>query len=151
MMQRREGRIVNISSMAGLVSLPLIGLYCATKHALEAITDALRMELANTGIKIVNINPGVIETNIHTVTNSKVAVLKKKSRFANAYKKYLVDIPKGLPASVVADAIVESISSPNPKQRYIIGSGKEKAGVRLRPYIPESLFYSQVSKRIFTA
>lgn len=149
LMQRGEGRIVNTSSMAGLVSLPLIGAYCATKHALEAVTDALRMELWNTGIKVVNINPGFIETNIHAVTISKVEILKKRgSRFANAYKKYLEDVPRGLPASIVAKTIVEAISSGDPKPRYIIGSGREKVGVRLRPYIPDRLFYTLVAKRI---
>jgi short-subunit dehydrogenase len=147
MMQKGQGRIVNVSSMAGMVSLPLIGAYCAAKHALEAVSDALRMELWSTGIRVVSINPGVIETNIHAVTKSKTALLRD-SRFASAYKKYLEDVPKGLPASVVADAIVEAIASPNPKARYLIGSGREKAGVRLRPYIPDRLFYSQVAKRL---
>jgi short-subunit dehydrogenase len=147
MMQKRQGRIVNISSMAGLVSLPLIGAYCAAKHALEAVSDALRMELWDTGVKVVSINPGVIETNIHTVTRYKTAALSN-SRFARAYRKYLEDVPKGLPASAVAEAILDAVASPNPKPRYVIGSGREKAGVLLRPYIPDRLFYSQVAKRL---
>jgi len=147
MMQKGQGRIVNVSSMAGLIALPLIGAYCAAKHALEAVSDALRMELWNTGIKVVTINPGVIETNIHTVTKSKTALLKN-SRFASAYRKYLDHVPRGLPAGAVAGAIVEAISSSNPKPRYVIGSSREKTGVRLRPYIPDRLFYAQVAKRI---
>jgi short-subunit dehydrogenase len=147
MMKKGQGRIVNVSSMAGLVSLPLIGAYCAAKHALEAVSDALRMELWNTGIRVVTINPGVIETNIHTVTRSKTTLLKH-SRFANAYRKYLDNVPNGLPPSAVAGAIVEAIASPNPKLRYVIGSGREKAGVRLRPYIPDRLFCLQVAKRL---
>jgi short-subunit dehydrogenase len=147
MMQNKEGRIVNISSMAGLVSLPLIGAYCATKHALEAVSDALRMELHDSGIKVININPGVIGTNIHSITKSKTSRLSN-SRFANAYRKYLGDVPSGLPAQIVAEAILEAISFPNPRARYVIGSGREKAGVKLRPYIPDKLFYSQVAKRL---
>jgi short-subunit dehydrogenase len=147
LMQKGQGRIVNISSMAGMVSLPLIGAYCAAKHALEAVSDALRMELWNTCIKVVNINPGVIETNIHTLTQSKAALLRN-SKFANAYRKYLENVPKGLPVSTVADAIFQAIGSPDPKQRYVIGSGREKAGIRLRPFIPDRLFYSQVAKRL---
>lgn len=60
MLQQREigGRIVNVSSLAGLISLPLIGAYSASKHALEAISDALRVELWNTNIKVITINPG---------------------------------------------------------------------------------------------
>ncbi|HEY7733481.1 MAG TPA: SDR family oxidoreductase [Nitrososphaera sp.] len=158
LMQAKSGRIVNLSSMAGLVSLPLIGAYCATKHALEAVSDALRMELWDTGIKVININPGVIETNIHAITSAKLDSLTvtspgaghTTSRFARAYKKYLQDAPRGLPASTVTAAIVEAISSPNPKSRYIIGSAREKAGVRLRHFVPDNLFYSQVAKRIFS-
>lgn len=147
MIQKGQGRIVNVSSMAGMVSLPLIGAYCAAKHALEAVSDALRIELWNTGVKVVSINPGVIETNIHTVTQAKVSLLRN-SRFSDAYRKYLENVPRGLPANVVADAIAKAIASPNPKPRYIIGSGRERAGIRLRPYIPDRLFYSQVAKRL---
>lgn len=79
MMQRRkedlaaeEGRIVNVSSISGLISLPLIGAYSATKYALEAVSDALRMELwGNTSIKVISINPGVIETNIYDTSTNK--------------------------------------------------------------------------------
>jgi short-subunit dehydrogenase len=74
MLQRREigGRIVNVSSLAGLISLPLIGAYSASKHALEAISDALRMELWNTNIKVITINPGVIETGIYETLRQKI-------------------------------------------------------------------------------
>jgi short-subunit dehydrogenase len=156
--QRIEGRIVNISSLAGLISLPLIGSYSATKHALEAISDALRIELWNTNIKIININPGVIETNIYDVLKAKIDSMisknndnnsNKESRFIAAYKKYFTkENYIGLKASAVADVIASAISSPNPKQRYIIGSTKEKLAVRLRPIIPDRLFYSLVAKQI---
>lgn len=144
-----DGRIVNVSSMAGLVTLPLIGAYCATKHALEAITDALRMELWGSGISIVTINPGVINTNIHNVTTHKLEAFHG-SRFAHAYKKYLEDVPPGLPVDTVGQAILDAINSKKPKQRYLIGSAKEKTGVRLRPLIPDSVFFSQVARRILS-
>lgn len=147
MIQRGRGRIVNVSSMAGMVSLPLIGAYCAAKHALDAVSAALAMETWNTGVRVSSINPGVIETNIHTITRSKTKALKG-SRFAGSYRKYLEEVPKGLPASRVAEAILHAVSSPDPKPRYVIGSGREKAGVRLRPFISDGLFYSQVAKRL---
>ncbi|HEU0048438.1 MAG: hypothetical protein E6K88_05550 [Thaumarchaeota archaeon] len=56
--------------------------------------------------------------------------------------------PNGLPPSAIADTMIDAIASANPKLRYIIGSRREKAGVRLRPYIPDKLFYSQVAKRL---
>jgi short-subunit dehydrogenase len=149
-------RIVNISSLAGLISLPLIGSYSATKHALEAISDALRMELWNTNIKIMTINPGVIETNIYDVLKAKIGCMIRQnkdnnleSRFTAAYNKYFTKQNyNGLKANVVADTVCKAISSPNPKQRYIIGSTKEKLAIRLRPIIPDRLFYSLVAKQI---
>jgi len=97
--------------------------------------------------EVVSINPGVIETNTHTVTRSKI-VLLGNSRLANAYRKYLDNVPIGLPPSAVARTIADAIGSANPKLWYINGSRREKAGVRLRPYIPDKLFYSQVAKRL---
>lgn len=147
LMAQREGRIVNVSSMAGLVSLPTIGMYCATKHALEAFTEALRIELWNTGVKVATINPGVIETNIHSVTTQKVSRLKD-SRFSKAYKNYLQEPTRGLPATVVADAITDAISSSKPKYRYLLGSAREKTGVRLRRLAPDDLIHPLIANRI---
>ena len=148
-MNHREGRIVNVSSMAGLVTLPLIGAYCATKHALEAATDALRMELWDSGIKVVTINPGVIDTNIHAITTGKVNKYQG-SRFENAYNRYLVQVPKGLDPKDVGYAVIDAVASKKPKQRYLVGNAKEKAGVRLRSLIPDSVFFSQVARRILS-
>ena len=146
------GRIVNVSSLAGLISLPLIGAYSAAKHALEAISDALRMELWDTNIKIITINPGVIETNIYDILKTKVDDIianNKHSRFIGSYNKYFIKRNSaGLKPSVVANVIVNAISSPNPKQKYVVGSTKEKLAVRLRPFIPDSLFYSLIDKQI---
>ena len=89
------GRIINVSSLAGLISLPLIGAYAASKHALEAAFDALRIELWNTNIKVITINPGVISTSIYyTLKNKTEDILtdenENKTRFARAYDRYLL-------------------------------------------------------------
>ena len=145
-------RIVNVSSLAGLISLPLIGAYSAAKHALEAISDALRMELWDTNIKIITINPGVIETNIYDILKTKVDNIianNKHSRFIRSYNTHFIKRNSaGLKPSVVANVIVNAISSPNPKQKYVVGSTKEKLAVRLKPFIPDSLFYSLIAKQI---
>lgn len=155
MMQQNkaEGRILNVSSLAGLISLPLIGAYAATKHALEAVSDALRIELWNTNIRIITINPGVVETNIYDVLKAKLDYMVKdnvnQSRFIAAYNKYFTkqNYP-GIKSSLVADVICGAISASNPKQRYIIGSVKEKLAVRLRPLVPDRLFNSLLAKQI---
>jgi short-subunit dehydrogenase len=153
------GRIVNVSSFAGLISLPLIGAYSATKFALEAVSDALRIEVWNKNIKIITINPGVIETDIYDVLKTRIDDLINNnntssnnngySRFIEAYNKYFIKTNyNGLKSSVVADVICKSISSPNPKQKYIIGSTKEKIAIRLRPFIPDKLLSSLIAKQI---
>ncbi len=155
MMQQNkaEGRILNVSSLAGLISLPLIGAYAATKHALEAVSDALRIEVWNTNIRIITINPGVVETNIYDVLKAKLGYMVEdnvnQSRFIAAYNKYFTkqNYP-GIKSSVVADVICGAISASNPKQRYIIGSVKEKLAVRLRPLVPDRLFNSLLAKQI---
>jgi short-subunit dehydrogenase len=154
MLQQREigGRIVNVSSLAGLVSLPLIGAYSASKHALEAITDALRVELWNTNIKVITINPGVVETGIYETLKQKISDIRNNdnaSRFISAYNKYFINSDlKGLKSTVVANIIHSAITLQNPKNRYIIGSRKEKFAVKLRPFIHDRLFYSLVAKRL---
>jgi short-subunit dehydrogenase len=152
------GRIVNVSSFAGLISLPLIGAYSATKFALEAVSDALRIEVWNKNIKIITINPGVIETDIYDVLKTRIDDLINNnnsnnnnghSRFIEAYNKYFIKTNyNGLKSSVVADIICNSISSPNPKQKYIIGSTKEKIAIKLRPFIPDKLLSSLIAKQI---
>jgi len=154
MLHRREigGRIVNVSSLAGIISLPLIGAYSASKHALEAISDALKMELWNTNIKVITINPGVIETNIYEILRRKINYIRNNdnaSRFTSAYNKYFTKSDlKGLKPTVVADTIHSAITVQNPKDRYIIGSREEKFAVKLRPFIHDRLFYSLVAKRL---
>jgi short-subunit dehydrogenase len=146
------GRIVSVSSVAGLISLPLIGAYSAAKHALEALSDALRMELWDTNIKVITINPGVIETNIYDILKTKVDNIianNKHSRFIRSYNTHFIKRNSaGLKPSVVANVICNAISSPNPKQKYVVGSTKEKLAVSLRPFIPDSLFYSLIAKQI---
>ena len=149
MLGNNQGRIVNISSVSGLISLPLMGAYSATKYALEAITDALRMELWNTNVKVVTVNPGLVETNINAISKPKIDnLIANKSRFSEIYRKYLYNVPKGLPPGSVATAILEAISSQKPKTRYVVGSTKVGIGVRMKKFVPDTIFFSQVAKRI---
>jgi short-subunit dehydrogenase len=62
MVEKKKGKIIFMSSMSGLVSFPLAGAYCASKHALEAIAEAMKDELAPFGIKVLTINPGPFKT-----------------------------------------------------------------------------------------
>jgi short-subunit dehydrogenase len=150
MLKNNQGRIVNISSVAGLMALPLIGAYSASKYALEAVTDALRMELWNTNIKVITINPGLVDTNINTVSRPKLDNLidKKSSRFSEMYRKYMYNVPKGLPSDSVARVILKALSSQKPNARYVVGPMALTVGVKLKKFIPDTIFFSQIAKRI---
>ena len=88
MRERGEGRIINVSSIYGRTTTPLSGWYQATKHALEALSDALRMEVASSGVKVVLVEPGGFKTGIWEEFARDVAG-HKGSRFDDAYRRSL--------------------------------------------------------------
>src|SRR5262249_29734496 len=71
MRARRAGRVINISSIVGRTSFPAMGAYGATKYAVEALSDSLRMELAPLGIKVVLIEPGFVATDIYAASTQE--------------------------------------------------------------------------------
>jgi NAD(P)-dependent dehydrogenase (short-subunit alcohol dehydrogenase family) len=120
----RRGTIVNVSSLAGKVTIPFAGPYCASKHALEAISDALRVEVAPWKIRVVVVEPGPIATHFsdraRQATARILAVPGPYSRFyENAERASEKEFQRGSrrPA-VVARVIVRAIESKRPKTRY---------------------------------
>jgi NAD(P)-dependent dehydrogenase (short-subunit alcohol dehydrogenase family) len=86
MREAGEGRIVNISSIAGRTSPPLAGWYTAAKHALEALSDALRVEVASAGVRVTLIEPGGFKTNIWEDMERNIEA-RGDSRFLPAYER----------------------------------------------------------------
>jgi len=123
MRERGEGRIVNISSVAGRISLPLMGWYCASKHALEAMTDALRMEVAGSGIAVSLVEPGSFGTGIW---EGAAYPDGDASSYADAYERAQRTTVAGarlLPDPVwVARTVRLALGSPVPLARYLIGA-----------------------------
>jgi NAD(P)-dependent dehydrogenase (short-subunit alcohol dehydrogenase family) len=85
---RDEGRIVNVSSIYGRVTTPLTGWYQGAKHALEALTDALRTEVAGAGIRVVLVEPGGFRTGIWEETERQIGK-RAGSQFDRAYQRTL--------------------------------------------------------------
>lgn len=102
MMERKSGHIINVSSLAGQEVYPQGNLYCATKHAVTALSKALRMDLLPYGIKVTNISPGLAETEF-SIVRFKGDVDKAK----NIYSGY-----QPLSADDVADVIYFAASRP---------------------------------------
>lgn len=123
MRERGEGRIVNISSVAGRTSMPLMGWYCAAKHGLEAMTDALRMEVAQYGVKVVLIEPGSFGTGIWQGARYPDSYATDDyARAVERAKGGTTTAARFLPDPVwVGRAVRLALGSPRPLARYLVG------------------------------
>jgi NAD(P)-dependent dehydrogenase (short-subunit alcohol dehydrogenase family) len=123
MRERGEGRIVNVSSIYGRVTTPLTGWYQGAKHALEALTDALRMEVAGSGIRVVLVEPGGFRTGIWEETEREIEK-RAGSRYDSAYRRTLQSTRLAQPimgdpgrvARIIAGAL-----SGFTRPRYLVG------------------------------
>ena len=140
MRARRSGRVVNISSVLGRFTLPGTGVYAATKYALEAISDALRVELAPFGIDVVLVEPGIVDT----------AIYQRAEHTAAEYVDDLVPYAKLFPHGVafpdrlartavtaeqVAKTVAVAATARRPKSRYIPGV-RNRLNIRLLTAMP---------------
>lgn len=139
MRERGEGRIVNISSVAGRTSMPLMGWYCASKHALEAVTDALRMEVEADGIRVVLVEPGMFGTDIWSASKEGGFPAPTSARYAAAYARAQAVSARGadkLPDPVwVARTVRLALANPVPLARYVVGADAV-AGVLSETLVP---------------
>jgi NAD(P)-dependent dehydrogenase (short-subunit alcohol dehydrogenase family) len=128
MRKHGEGRIVFCSSVLGLVSAPYRGTYCATKFAVEALADALRMELAETPIKIVLIEPGPIASRFleHALEAYRRHIDLEGSHHRDIYRARIARLEEGsdqtfkLGPEAVALKLAHALESRNPKRRYYV-------------------------------
>ncbi len=133
MRAQRSGRIVNLSSMGGRMTLPGGGFYHATKYAVEALSDALRFEVAGFGVHVVLIEPGIITTEFAQTAMNKVAdAARPGSPYEEFHKKLsssLADIASGKMGAIaagpdkVAQVIERAIRANRPRTRYLITAG----------------------------
>jgi short-subunit dehydrogenase len=128
MRKQWAGRIVFCSSVLGLVSAPYRGAYCATKFAVEALADALRMELAETAIKIVLIEPGPIASRFldHALEAYRRHIDLEGSHHRDIYRARIARLEEGgdqtfkLGPEAVALKLAHALESRNPKRRYYV-------------------------------
>ncbi len=124
MIARGTGRIVNVSSVSGRIPAPMLGAYHASKYAVEALSDALRMELAPFGIRVAIVEPGTIRTGFAARTVSEATVAHRPdSRYAAIYDRTseleaTFDRMAGTTTPVVR-AIERAILARRPRARYV--------------------------------
>ena len=138
MRKRGKGTVINLSSIAGRFVTPGAGWYGASKFAVEALSDALRLELHQFGIKVVIIEPGLIATHFETVAGQSMADAQRDPAWAPMMEKVEENWQKGFerasPADVVAETIQKALNARNPKARYRCGHRAESAVIqRLLP------------------
>ena len=142
MRERGSGKIINISSLAGISSLPFQGFYSASKFALEAMSEALRMEISESGIHIVLVEPGNYSTQF--TQNREIRFAGEKSHYGSAFKRTLQIIENeennGPNPEEIAQLIHKIILKSKPGFRYKIGPFKELVFTSLKNILPYSSY-----------
>lgn len=127
MRSQGSGRIVNISSMGGKIYLPLGAWYHAAKHALEGWSDVLRNDVASFGIKVVIIEPGVIQTEWEGIARESALRFSGDTAYGEMTRNFAEMLEniygggKGSPPEVVANTIVKAVRVKRPRTRYPVG------------------------------
>ena len=150
----RKGTIVNLSSVVGKFPYPASGPYAATKHAVEAISDALRMEVRPFGIRVVTIRPGVIATEFNDVANKLTGDLLSRTDpdYRPVYQAYGAAMGKlfsnvTIPGpEIIAKLITEAVLSDSPKATYCAGPMVDEI-LRPRMKLDDDAFYQFMSEK----
>jgi len=151
MREKRRGTIVNVSSVAGKIAIPFAAPYCSSKHALEAFSDALRVEVAPFGIRVAVIEAGPIETRFGDRARAGVARMLATPGpysvfYKNAERAMDTDFQAGkLPPEAVARVVVEAIEAANPRTRYRI-TRLARTLILLRRFLPDRFFDRRMKK-----
>jgi NAD(P)-dependent dehydrogenase (short-subunit alcohol dehydrogenase family) len=124
MRKQKTGTIVNVSSVAGRIGFPMGSAYVSSKFALEGLSESMAYELKQFGIKIILIEPGVINTKFAFVTPKKASDKKSSySQLMNKMEENLFStIVNGTPPKDVATIILRAITEESPEHRYLVGS-----------------------------
>ena len=144
MRKQGGGKIINVSSIGGLMGLPFQAFYSAGKFAIEGFSEALRMEIRQFGIRVIVINPGDFHTNNSANRRKFLAQTFPNDPYNEQFKKTLAVIEKdeanGWKPEILAGKIVKIVEAKNPNQRYIISSFEQKLAVVLKKILPGKWF-----------
>ncbi|MGG2465733.1 oxidoreductase [Streptomyces sp. RGM 3693] len=143
MRDQGSGTIVNVSSIGGEIALPLGAWYYASKHALEAFSDTLRMEVEPFGIDVVIIQPGIIKTEFEDRTAAQLKEISGNGAYRQMAEAMArrgeTGLSEGSDPGVVADAIRQAVESDRPDTRYAVGWLADKL-LQLNRSLPDREF-----------
>ena len=131
MRKRRRGHIINLSSIAGLAAFPSLGYYCASKFAVEGLSECLAMEVGPLGIKVTLVEPSGFRTNwAGTSANEASVEIADYASTAGATRRSLRELSGKQPGDPVraANAIIQVFESPNPPLHLLLGKDALRMG-----------------------
>ena len=143
MRERRAGLIVNVSSLGGVIALPYQALYSASKFAVEGLTEALRMEVKQFGIRVALLEPGDCSTQFtanRCVVEAGQLNGPYTERFDHMIKTVEADEQGGCPPEKIAHALERIIRQPSPRPRYRHGPAIQSLAASLKGILPGKLF-----------
>ena len=146
LLRRGRGRIVNISSVSGRIASPFLGPYAASKFALEAVSDAFRVELAPWGVRVILIEPGPVATPIWDKGAAMVAADRAGIGAESPYAPYLGRVRaafrdgarRGIPPEEIAEVIARALIASRPRARYLLSRNRAAVEVIAR-VVPEGV------------
>ena len=149
MRKAKSGTIINTSSMGGKMYTPLGAWYHASKHAVEGWSDCLRLELSPFKIKVVILEPGIIQTEFADVMTAPMVKHSGKGAYANLVNSIIKSTTtvKMSPTSVISNTVSKIINTVNPKTRYRVGAWA-KPMVWIRIYLGDRLFDKLIMSQI---
>jgi NAD(P)-dependent dehydrogenase (short-subunit alcohol dehydrogenase family) len=131
LLRKSQGRIINIGSIAGIFASPMMGPYCASKYAMEAISDVMRRELRPWNIKVILLEPGIIATKIwqkaitqaeEAITGAPEELTKLYGPLIDAVHNHAADAEKTAQSpEVVFRAVIHALTARRPNIRYRMG------------------------------
>lgn len=143
MIERKQGLVINISSLAGLFGLPYQGLYSASKFAMEGYSESLRMELKNTGVKVTVVNPGDFKTEF-TGNREKLPFTLNNPQLKKEFEAAVAAMEKdesiGADPDKLAAQVCKIIERSKPAHNYLVGAIGQTIVPKLKSVLPGSLF-----------
>jgi short-subunit dehydrogenase len=155
MRARRAGTIVNITSMGGKIYTPLGAWYHATKHALEGWSDCLRLELAPFGIRVVIVEPGLIETAFGEVVSKGMLARSGQGAYGEVTRAVTKSTQeayghgKYTSADVIAKVVSKAVKAGKPRTRYVAGAFA-KPMIFIRKWFGDRMFDKMVMSQVKT-
>lgn len=120
MLRERQGRVVNISSLAGNVAAPFWAAYASTKHAVEGFSDALRREMAPFDVDVVIVEPGPIDTGFNRQGREHLETYLPDSIYSDQYRQLLDHHLDGVDPGVAGRVVAKAATTKRPRARYTV-------------------------------